>query len=526
MADRAFNLLNEQWICVMNSDYKIEKVSLIDVFKNAHHYQGLAGETETQNVAMLRFLLAVLHSVFYRVNEDGKISPIESQSEALRRWEAIWNMRNFPEKPITDYLNQWEDRFWLFDDEHPFYQVPKITGTDNKAQKLNGEIVESNNKIQLFSLRSGKSKSELNYDEAARWLIHLQTFGDAAPQNPRPKQSWVGKLGVVLAKGKTLFETMMFNFVLIDNNSAVWEEPKPAWELPQPQKGKLIKIPLPNNQAELLTLQCRRVLLHYNNGIVTDYVEAAGDCIEEENAFSEQMTYWCEKKKGKETLDYYPREHDPSKQMWRDFSVMLGEGTKMPGVVFWTKKLKEKGKIAKNKVIAFQIVRVTYGKAYCGVTDEFSDELKFHTGLLEELGKKWVRHITDEIERCDMLAKAISQLSLDLNKAIGGDGVFASQQAKEQCYYRFDIPFRNWLLEIDPENQKNMEIREKREQWENTAKRIVLDLGRELVEKAGTAALVGKDIVKDVNGKKIREHYCAATAFNKFLYQISREERK
>ena len=69
----------------------------------------------------------------------------------MRRWEAIWNMRNFPEKPITDYLNQWEDRFWLFDDEHPFYQVPKITGTDNPAKKLNGELVESNNKILLFS---------------------------------------------------------------------------------------------------------------------------------------------------------------------------------------------------------------------------------------------------------------------------------------------------------------------------------------------------------------------------------------
>lgn len=144
-----------------------------------------------------------------------------------------------------------------------------------------------------------------------------------------------------------------------------------------------------------------------------------------------------------------------------DFSVMLGEGTKMPGVVFWTKKLKEKGKIDKNRVITFQIVGVTYGSMCCGITDEFSDELKFHTGLLEELGKKWVRHITDEIERCDMFAKAIGQLSLDLNKAIGGDGVFASQQAKEQCYYRFDIPFRNWLMDIDPENQKNMEVREK-----------------------------------------------------------------
>lgn len=526
MDDRMFNLLEEHWICVMNDNYQIEKVSLIDVFKNAHNYHGLAGETETQNVAVLRFLLSILHSVFYRVDEKGESNPVDSQSEALRRWEAIWNMGSFPEKPIADYLNKWQDRFWLFDKEYPFYQVPKISGTDNKAKKLNGELVESNNKIQLFSLRSGKEKNELNFDEAARWLMYLQSFGDTAAKKPSPKLGWVGGLGVVLAKGKTLFETLMFNFVMLDNNSSIWEEPKPTWELSKPKEDKLVEIPLPNNQAELLTLQCRRVLLSRNDEVVTGYVEAAGDYIEKENAFSEQMTYWSERKKGKETLGFFPRAHDPSKQMWRDFSVMLGEGSKIPGIIFWTKKLKEAGKIAKNRVIAFQIVGVTYGSMCCGITDEFSDELKFHTGLLEELGRKWVRHITDEIERCDMYAKAISQLALTLNKAVGGDGAFASQQAKEQCYYRFDIPFRNWLIDIDPENQKNMEIREKREQWESTAKGIVLDLGKELVEQAGTAALVGKTVVEKIKNKDVKSHYCSATAFNKFLYQISKEEKR
>ena len=56
----------------MKENGTIEEVSLITVFEQAHLYTDLAGELATQNVAMLRLLLAVLHTVFSRVDEHGE----------------------------------------------------------------------------------------------------------------------------------------------------------------------------------------------------------------------------------------------------------------------------------------------------------------------------------------------------------------------------------------------------------------------------------------------------------------------
>ena len=153
MEEREFHLCRESWIYVMEQDYQVKEVTLIDALVNADKYRGLAGETETQNIAIIRFLLAVLHTVFSRQNEKGEKVPIDTKEEALRRWGAMWEMGCFPRKLIEEYFAQWEDRFWLFDYKYPFYQVPGIEGTNNPAKKMNGAIVESSNKIQLSQLK-------------------------------------------------------------------------------------------------------------------------------------------------------------------------------------------------------------------------------------------------------------------------------------------------------------------------------------------------------------------------------------
>ena len=62
---RHFNLLEEPWILVMTGeDGSMEEVSLIKLYQNAHKYKQLAGEIQMQNFAILRLLLAVLHTVF------------------------------------------------------------------------------------------------------------------------------------------------------------------------------------------------------------------------------------------------------------------------------------------------------------------------------------------------------------------------------------------------------------------------------------------------------------------------------
>ena len=166
MEQMEFNLLDEPWIRVMTEDCIVVERSLMQVLLNSHQYQRLAGELPTQDVALLRLLLAILQTVFYRVDPEGEDDPIEDRAAAIRRWQALWNAGRFPVQPIRTYLETWKDRFWLFHPEHPFYQVPAAAvGTKFKASKLNGELSESAHKMRLFPLRDGEEKETLSYAE-------------------------------------------------------------------------------------------------------------------------------------------------------------------------------------------------------------------------------------------------------------------------------------------------------------------------------------------------------------------------
>ena len=104
MAEKEFNLLDESRIRVMLSDCAIREVSLFEALTRAHGFSVLAGELPTQDMAILRLLLAVLHTIFSRSDEKGLPYPIEDEDDALERWRALWALRRFPEEPVRAYL--------------------------------------------------------------------------------------------------------------------------------------------------------------------------------------------------------------------------------------------------------------------------------------------------------------------------------------------------------------------------------------------------------------------------------------
>ena len=77
METMEFNLLQERWVRVRTQDCTVQEVSLTDALLHAHAYVDLAGEMPTQDAAMLRLLLAVLHTVFSRVDGNGVPAPFE-----------------------------------------------------------------------------------------------------------------------------------------------------------------------------------------------------------------------------------------------------------------------------------------------------------------------------------------------------------------------------------------------------------------------------------------------------------------
>lgn len=234
MEEKAFNLLEEPWICVIDKECKIYEVSMLQLFEQAHKYVDLRGELATQDVAILRLLLAVLHTVFSRYGLNGEEAELKNADDALDRWEAIWKNEKFPVEPIRTYLESQKEKFWLLHPERPFYQCNYAkVGTEYTAAKLNGNLSESSNKVRLFSGVSGKNKNYMSFSEAARWLIYINAYDDtsAKPSSeakklseklPSPGVGWLGKLGLLTISGNNLFETLMLNMVMLNSDKAVY----------------------------------------------------------------------------------------------------------------------------------------------------------------------------------------------------------------------------------------------------------------------------------------------------------------
>lgn len=541
MKDIEFNLLDEKWILVRKSDCTVDELSLTDALLKSHEYVELAGELPTQNVSILRLMLAVLHTVFSRYSPQGEPAPLYDSDDAEYRWKELWNSGRLPEKPIGDYLASVHDRFWLFHPDRPFYQTEAAKiGTEYTASKLNGAVSESGNKIRLFCGCTGVQKSELSYSEAARWLLYVNNYDDTSSKPkgknlPSPGAGWLGKLGLITIRGNNLFETLVYNLILLNhrrNFSEAWGPECPAWEPDVPNNEERAEISMPDNLSELYTLQSRRLWLNRDdNEKVIGYNLLGGDFFEKVDAFIEPMTVWS-KVKGNERAGekFQPRRHDSSVQMWREFSYAFetAEGSHIPGVVLWTKYIKQMLPESR-KLISFSIASVQYGDKDFFVNDVFSDSLTFHTDLLTEIGEHWRAKITEEIKKCDESAAALRFLAKDIELAAGSseDTVLKRavvERAREQYYYEIDLPFRNWLEGIDPNWGTDSEQKYRAiEEWHETAKRIALRIGQELVESAGTAAIVGRTIeIEKKKGNKITVHYSAPDAYRYFKVKLSK----
>lgn len=542
MSDIEFNLLDEAWIRVRLSDNSVREVSLTDALLHAHEYVDLAGEMPTQDAAVLRLLISIPLTVFYRVDIEGNPAALTTSDAAISRWRSLWTNGCFPEKPIREYLEQWHERFWLFHPERPFWQVPEAkVGTCYKASKLIGELSESDNKARLFNLYAAEEKKALTYSQAARWLLYVNGFDDTSSK-PKGKNlpsvgvGWLGKIGLIQSVGGNLFESCMLNMTMLKDGHILWGENIPCWEANIPRSGERTEIPEPDNLAQLLTLQSRRLLLQRSDDKVTGVTLLGGDFFQRENSFTEQMSIWrSTKAKKNEPVSYVPQRHDASKKLWREFPLAFcgDEEIRKPGIVQWIELLQRLRIIDSKRMASFKAVGTLYGDKDFFANDCYCDQLSFQVGLLDELGKIWRARIKEEIARCETAAKYIGDLQRDLAVAGGfsysdktkGTIEKQTEKIRGDFYFSVDAPFRQWLQKIDAEVD---DPDEKTAEWQKECRWLALSMGRQMVRTSGSAALLGHR-AELTKGKS--ELYTSAKAYNRFqhrigaLYPQDREEK-
>lgn len=167
-------------------------------------------------------------------------------------------------------------------------------------------------------------------------------------------------------------------------------------------------------------------------------------------------------------------------------------------------------------MICFRISGMKYGDKDFFVNDAFSDSLTFQAELLEDLAKNWRKRITTEIGSCEQAARYVGRLAQNLALAAGDKNDTGAEAARAQFYFAVDQPFRRWLQGIDPETDEPVE---KAAEWQEQAYRLAAELGRQMVEQAGTAAFIGHRVPDKKNPEK-SYLYTAPEAYNIFLYGL------
>lgn len=530
MKEKEFNLLDEPWLRVIDSSCCISEVSLKELFKNAHLYKDLCGELPTQDIAVLRLLLAALHTVFSRYDIDGNEAPFNDPDDALDRWQELWERKRFPERVIDGYLESQRESFYLFHPERPFYQCLRAEiGTEYTSAKLNGNLSESNNKVRLFSELSEISKMTMTYPEAARWLIYVNAYDDtSAKQSSESKKigklpsvgaGWLGQLGLICVSGNNLFETLMLDLIAVTENGELFPPEKPIWEFEKIPDGERIKIAVPDNLAELYTLQSRRLLLKRDGEKVTGFYLLGGDFFDKENAFFEPMTVWRSREE-KKTCIYTPRRHDASKQFWREFASLINKDSRRPGILSWIDILNEE-KMIESRPAFLKIASVQYGDKDFFVNNVFSDSLQVQASLISDMNAAWQEMIIRSVNFCDEVSSKIWNFAKDVNIASGGDyipkdnkcpaAVFANK-AKADFFSLMDSPFREWLCGLDPEI--GISIDDAEAEWKKECVRLAKKLGSEMISQIPAAAVFGK------------RNESAARSYNIFINGLNKLEKR
>ena len=539
--DKEFSLIDSPWIRVIDPNCKVSEVSVRDVLVNAHKYEALAGETPSQDFALLRILLAVLHTAVERYDKDGNRSELDSEYR-IETWQEIWENKKFPEKMIEAYLNEWYERFYLFHPVYPFMQVANMPfeetydkkGNIQPIRQMDGELSENNNKCRLFANKFGPEKDRMTYSEAARWLIHYQAFSDAAAKKKDKSSqsggknvpSWCGQIGCIAAEGNNLFQTLMLNLVLESGNPKIDESPSfPMWERDVFENTEGVKVPVPSNYAQMYTMQCRRIKLVRTGDYVTNFFVTYGDFVDVSEAYGYEpmsLIYSGTKSKPEKAL----RRHREGIQAWREFPFSVRYGStkeERPGVAEWVNTLYNKGVINNLGFIRYRTVSAVYGKCFGCISDIYWDEFCVHADIFSDKSAAVQDAIMKEIDLVDKVCGvAVWNLHNDLSVAAGlisagnnnkdkGD-VFKKrfESLRNEYYIRMNEPFKEWLSSIkaDPESFDSTE-------WRNTAREITLDFGEEIVKSYGRKAYVG---VRNDEKKHFMSVPLALINFEKYVW--------
>jgi len=498
MSSTSFDLVSQPWLRARERDSSVAELSLLDVFGRAHQIVGLAGEVPTQDVALLRLLLAILRRAFpaMRSHQD---------------WAKAWQAGHFEMAPIERYLDRHRDRFDLLHPETPFFQVAGLHTARGEMTDLARLIADVPAGHQYFTTRAGAALEAMSFAEAARWIVHCQSFdasgiksgavGDDRVKGGRGYPigiAWCGWLGAVVVEGTNLFETLLLNLPL-GKSLPDPDVDLPVWERDPLGPGVEERPGAPYGPVDLLTWPSRRIRLGHDGRQATGVLIANGDPLHPSNKFhQEYMTCWRlseAQMKAQKTSDpvFMPRAHIADRAVWRGLESLLtptddGKRTKAGRWREWLAELQEHEILPESFPLRLRTTGMQYGSQSAVINDITDDMLPLHLAVMTE--SRLAALAINGVDDASTAVQTLGQLASELVQAAGGDrdlAAAARDEAREQGYAALDALYRRWVGLLTAQSDRDTQ----RSRWQVQVRRTISDLGRELLNSASAASWAG-----------------------------------
>lgn len=513
----SFNLVKDPWIKAIDFDSNTRTVSILELLKNADKFWGLANDIQIQDLSILRLLLAILTTVYSRVNAEGKpyawltlddqmrVTHVEEEkfdiSELFKTWKELKEKGDF-NPAIEDYLNRNQEEFNFFGSK-PFYQVSraiyekymaeyeatkkkkskkvKKKTTRRKKEKtadvtikqLNRLISESNNSSNPFSPKTTTLKNDMPLDQLIRWAITYQNFTGTADKVKLDERSasrgWTYGSASTYIKGKNLFETLIYNLILVNNEhphnvnyslqDPIWEQEYKDW-IKKRQREDLSKelAHVPQNIAELYTVQSRLLYIDWSTGKPSIFTIAMPK-LNNIDAYQEPMTTWRKDKKGK-YVPIYQSKNTMNRAIWRTFGNLVPTNSEdrdpKLGALNWLMRLRENNYFSsEERVNLISIYLIGNGKPDSGPIGQVVDNMQINADVLFDSNPAkanyWPGLIEDMVEVTQDCVQKYSNLIWHTEKfrhrssSSSQDASSIANRYVEEMYDLLNQPFNDWL---------------------------------------------------------------------------------
>lgn len=558
-----FNLIDSPWISVVYSESGTnELVSLRTIFQDANLIESLAGDTKTQDFAVLRILLAVLNTVYSRFDAEGNQYAQISLDEQFRQitdvadddlisylndldktWEILWEKGKFT-SIVADYLDKWYDHFYLFHYKYPFFQALEEDISREKIKKgrnpstiygktINRTLSESANKVALFSPKyeAKANKEILAADEVARWLITYQGYTGLADkaafdkvEDYKNSKGWLFDLGGIHIGGNSLFESMLLNCVMVHpEEKNVKNRQKPCWEYTSEYLiNESFRNNRPDNLAQLYTTWSRAIYINPEIDLKKSFsceVVKLPD-LDHQDFFLEPMTMWQFNNQGLNKDKYTPRKHKFNQSLWRSFGLIAMPSSddinqRRPGIITWLDGKKEILGETELTIIATSMQDDGNATSWLPV-GEICDELRINNFVLTDIkADHWVPRIENTVEQTKSVVNKIyrsylSDIAEIRNIKDNARTGFLNREI-ESLYFEIDIPFRTWISSIKSGDAKDAKILE----WRNNLYTLVRKQADKIFSNASSRDLKGIEIEGRIKN--------VPTSYNSFTYFLNKE---